>query len=167
MFFLKKILHTNNLPTYTDKQIVAVTDARVIPLTEIEDPAFANETMGQTIALDITNGEIVSPANGKLEVMFPTGHAFAVRMMDGTVLMVHIGIDTVDLNGNGFKILARQGDMVKAGQKIVSVNLDTLRQAGRSTITMIIVTNPATSGQREDFVPVETVVCSGQIINHR
>jgi phosphotransferase system IIA component len=57
--------------------------------------------------------------------------------------------------------------MVKAGQKIVSVNLDTLRQAGRSTITMIIVTNPATSGQREDFFPVETVVCSGQIINHR
>lgn len=84
---------------------------------------FAQEIMGQTIGFVPKNGLIVSPANGTLEVVFQTGHAFGVRMQDGTGLLVHIGINTVDMNGKGFKIFARQGDTVKAGQPIIFVDL--------------------------------------------
>ena len=165
MAFLDRLFHKNDLPVFTDGQIVAVADGRVIPLEEVEDPVFAKETMGQTIAFAITGGEIVSPANGRLEVLFPTGHAFAVRTADGRGIMVHIGIDTVDLNGRGFKTFANQGDTVRAGQKIVSVDLETLREAGCSSTTMIIMTETNGQGQRENFAPAGTAVCRGQVIN--
>ena len=77
----------------------------MISLKEINDPMFAEEMMGQTIGFILSVGEVVVPATGRLEVLFPTGHAFALRMNDGTGLLVHIGIDTVNLKGKGFKVL--------------------------------------------------------------
>lgn len=109
---------------------------------EINDPMFAEEMMGQTIGFILSDGEVVAPATGRLEVLFPTGHAFALRMNDGTRLLIHIGIDTVNLKGKGFKVLKKQGDRVKAGEIVVKVDLDTVKQAGYDAITMLIVTEP-------------------------
>ena len=84
---------------------------------------FSQEAMGQTVAVEPTNGLIRSPANGELEMVFETKHAFAVRMKDGTGLLVHIGVDTVNMKGEGFTALKQQGDTVKAGEPVIKVDL--------------------------------------------
>lgn len=127
---------------YGDADIVAVANGEMVPPSKISDPMFAEEMMGKTIGFKLADGKIVSPANGKVEVMFPTGHAFAVRMADGTGLLVHIGINTVELNGKGFKALVKEGTAVKAGQTMVEVDLDVVKEAGLDSVTMLIVTEP-------------------------
>ena len=119
---------------------------------EINDPMFAEEMMGQTIGFILSDGEVVAPTTGRLEVLFPTGHAFALRMNDGTRLLIHIGIDTVNLKGKGFKVLKKQGDRVKAGEIVVKVDLDTVKQAGYDAITMLIVTEPIHDGEKNNFI---------------
>lgn len=112
--------------------------------------------MGKTIAVEPTNGIFVAPANGVIELLFPTGHAFAVRMNDGTGLLVHIGINTVELNGDGFKVYKKQGDKVSAGEKIVTVDLDKVKVAGKPLTTMTIITEPVEGKEYNfiDFAPV-------------
>ncbi|MBP3275519.1 MAG: PTS glucose transporter subunit IIA [Kandleria sp.] len=84
---------------------------------------------------------MTSPANGVLSVLFPTGHAFGITTNDGTELLVHIGIDTVNLKGKGFNVLAKQGDHVLAGQPIIKVDRDLIKQEGYDLTTMLVVTN--------------------------
>ena len=126
------------LPEVSNQNLVAVVKGEMIAPDQIEDKVFANETLGKTIG----SNEFVSPCNGTLEVMFPTGHAFAIRMQDGTGVLVHIGINTVDLQGHGFKVLAKQGAKVQAGQKIVEADLAAIQAAGYSMTTMLIITEP-------------------------
>ncbi len=146
-----------------DDAIVAVANGELIPASRIKDEAFAAQAMGQTVAVEPTDGVIVSPANGEIELVFDTGHAFAVRMKDGTGLLVHIGIDTVSLEGKGFHVLKKQGDTVRAGEPVVRVDLDVVEKAGLSMQTMIIVTEPASD------TPVAFInfgkVQRGQVIN--
>lgn len=147
---------------YGDADIVAVANGKMIPPSEISDPMFAEEMMGKTIGFKLADGKIVSPANGKVEVMFPTGHAFAVRMADGTGLLVHIGINTVELNGKGFKTLVKEGTAVKAGQTMVEVDLDVVKEAGLDSVTMLIVTEPVKDVY--EYIDYDSVV-RGQVIS--
>ena len=107
--------------------IVAVVNGEMIPPEQISDPTFAKELMGQTIGFEPADGTIVSPCDGIVEVLYPTRHAFALRRADGTGILVHIGIDTVNLNGDGFTAFVSQGDRVRAGDRIVEVDLSALR----------------------------------------
>lgn len=128
---------------HKDNEIVAVANGELIPASRIKDEAFAAEAMGQTVAVEPSDGLIVSPANGEVEMVFDTGHAFVVRMKDGTGLLIHIGIDTVSLQGKGFRVLKKQGESVKAGEPVVDVDLAAVTKAGYSMQTMIIVSEPA------------------------
>ena len=128
---------------HADHEIVAVANGTLIPASMIKDEAFASEAMGQTVAVEPSDGIIASPANGTIELVFDTGHAFAVRMNNGAGIMVHIGIDTVNLQGKGFHVLKQKGDPVQAGEPVVRVDLDVVKDAGLSMQTMIIVTEPA------------------------
>lgn len=130
------------LSEIADDKIVSVCKGKMIEPSQIEDKMFAQEMMGKTVGFIPEDKTIVAPCNGTLEVLFPTGHAFAIRRKDGTGLLVHIGINTVDLAGKGFKVYAKQGDRVQAGQKIVEVDLDVLKDAGLSSTVMLIVTEP-------------------------
>lgn len=132
------------LPVVGDDKIVAIADAEIIPLEEVNDEAFSQKLMGDGIAFKLVNNQIVSPCNGTLSVVFPTGHAFGITMKDGTELLIHIGIDTVELDGKGFTPLVDQGDMVKAGQPIVKINKEEIEKAGYDTTTMLIVTGAGT-----------------------
>lgn len=123
-------------------EVVAVGTGNMISSHGVKDPVFSKELMGQTIAFELEKRDIVSPCDGKIEVMFPTGHACAIRMKDGTGLMVHIGINTVELNGKGFKVLVKQGQQVKAGQPIVKLDLDFIREKGYDATTLLITTEP-------------------------
>lgn len=149
---------------FKDTDIVALGSGKMISPKEINDSLFAEEMMGQTIGFILSDGEVVAPANGTLEVMFPTGHAFALRMNDNTGLLVHIGIDTVNLKGKGFKVLKKQGDKVKAGEPIVKVDLNVVKDAGYDPTTMLIVTEPSDEGKIINYIDFGDVQKS-QIIN--
>ena len=145
-----------DLPEVSDDTIVAPVTGDLIAAADIDDPAFASGAMGQTVAVVPADGTVCSPANGTLEMVFDTGHAFGLRMADGTGLLVHIGIDTVGMTGDGFKILKHQGDVVRAGEPVVEVDLAKMRAAGCSTQTMLIVTEQG-SGAAPTFIAPEPV----------
>ena len=123
-----------------DSDVVAVCTGKKIPTAEISDAVFAQEMMGKTIGIIPSESLVVSPANGTIEVLFPTGHAFGIRSNDGVGYLVHIGIDTVGMNGDGFKTLKKQGDTVKAGEPVVKVDFGKVKAQGLDPVTMLIIT---------------------------
>ena len=149
-------------PKYSDSDVVAICDGQIVDTKSIKDQTFAQEMMGKTYAFEPTSGEIVSPVNGTLEIVFPTGHAFGLRAKDGTGYLIHIGIDTVNLNGKGFTILKKQGETVKAGETVIKVDLDTVKQSYPVT-TMFIITEPL-EGKEYNFKSSGTVT-KGEKIN--
>lgn len=148
---------------YQNDDIVSLGNADVVPVETVSDVMFAQEMMGQTLAFHLYDGIVCSPSNGTLEVMYPTGHAFAVRCENGMGILVHIGIDTVRLKGKGFKVFAKQGEKVKAGQKLVEVNLELVKDAGYDVTCMMIITEPIQE-ERIRFTCGSSVK-RGQIIN--
>lgn len=127
----------------SDEAIVAIADGDLIDVTTVSDPVFAEKMMGDSVAFRYPGDKVVlcSPANGTLSVLFPTGHAFGVTMKNGAELLVHCGVNTVEANGDGFRLLKKkQGDTVKAGDPIVEVDLKKL-SSKYDMSTMLIVTN--------------------------
>ena len=125
-----------------DDEIVSPADGLEIALSEVNDPVFSKGTMGKGVAFryDGNDVTICSPANGSLSMVFPTGHAFGITMKSGVEIMIHIGIDTVESNGEGFKILLPEGRTVRAGQPVIKVSMAKLKQKYDMT-TMLIITN--------------------------
>jgi len=123
-----------------DADIVAVVDGKILDKAEIKDELFQTEALGQTIGIEPTSGVIVSPANGTLEMVYETGHAFAVRANNQRGILVHVGINTVELKGKGFKPLKAQGATVKAGEPIIEVDVEAVKNAGYSMQTFIVIT---------------------------
>lgn len=141
-----------------DDDIVAMADGELIDVHTVSDPVFAQQMMGESIAFHYSGDKAVlcSPASGTLSVLFPTGHAYGVTMKDGTQLLVHVGIDTVNAKGDGFRLLGhKQGDAVKAGDPIVEADLRKLR-AKYDMSTMLIITNDA--GKKRTFISPQNVV---------
>ena len=125
-----------------DDAIVAMADGNLIDITTVNDPVFSEKMMGDGIAFRFSADKVTicAPANGQLTVLFPTGHAFGITMKNGVELLVHIGIDTVNAEGDGFTILhKKQGEAIKAGEAIVAVDLKKL-QSRYDMSTMLIVT---------------------------
>lgn len=128
-----------------DNAIVALADGRMIDVTTVPDPVFAEKMMGETIAFKYDGDKVIlcAPANGTLTVLFPTGHAFGVTTNNGVELLVHCGVDTVNAKGDGFRLLKKkQGDPVNAGDPIVEVDLKKL-SAKYDMSTMLIISNPS------------------------
>lgn len=113
----------------------------LIELGSVEDEVFSQKAMGDGVAVEPSEGTFYAPISGTLETVFPTGHAYGLRSSDGKEILVHIGIDTVELNGKGFTLLVKQGDKVKAGDKIVTADLELIREAGYKATTMLIQTD--------------------------
>ncbi|MBM7642332.1 glucose-specific phosphotransferase system IIA component [Streptococcus loxodontisalivarius] len=128
--------------TVADDVIVAVADANLVPLEKVDDPVFSQKLMGDGVAFDLESDFITAPSNGELTTVFPTGHAFGITRKDGVEMLVHIGINTVELNGQGFDVLCKSGETVRAGQPIIRINREEIHQKGYDTTTMLIITNP-------------------------
>ena len=127
----------------SDTDIVALADGELIDVTAVSDPMFAEKMMGDSVAFRYSGEKVTicSPANGTLSALFPTGHAFGVTMKNGVELLVHIGIDTVNAKGDGFRLLGKkQDDAVKAGDPIIEVDLKKLAKKYDMPV-MLIVTN--------------------------
>jgi glucose-specific phosphotransferase system IIA component len=114
---------------------------KLIPLNEVPDATFAQGLIGPGLAVNPTENFIASPFDGKVVNLFHTNHAIGLESIDGIELLIHIGIDTVKMKGNGFKAFVKQGDTIKKGQKLIEFDLDLIKKEAKSTITPIIVTN--------------------------
>lgn len=146
--------------------IVAPVKGTMIPATEIADPVFAKEIMGQTIGFVPEDGNFIvgCPVNGTIEAVFPTNHAFGIKDASGNVFLIHIGIDTVSLNGEGFKAFIKVGDFVKAGQKAVEVDAEKLKEKGFNLTTMLIVSEKEMDDFEVNYISYGDVE-KGQKIN--
>lgn len=154
MSLINKLFHKEEL--FSNEDITSICDGEIIPLEEVEDDVFKNEIMGQTLAFNPSSGDICSPVNGTIEFIFPTKHAFGVAMEDGTKILVHIGIDTVSLNGKGFVSFKKQGDKVEVGAKVIHADLNAIKEAGYKTTSMLIITEKE-SDRKVTFISPQKV----------
>lgn len=120
-------------------------------LSTAVDPVFAQGVMGQGVLIDPTEGELVAPVDGIVSVLFPTKHAIGLVSTDGVEILMHIGMDTVNLDGKGFEAHVTQGDHVKAGDKLISFDISAIKEAGYPVETPVIVTN------QDTYLPTEMV----------
>ncbi|WP_396266120.1 PTS glucose transporter subunit IIA [Halobacillus salinarum] len=127
--------------TVGDLSFVSPIKGKVIPITEVPDQVFSGKMMGDGFAIVPEDGKIISPVNGKVLNVFPTKHAIGLEAENGMEILVHIGIDTVSLKGEGFTSLISEGDEVKQGQALMEVDLDYIEKHAASTVTPIVFTN--------------------------
>ena len=120
---------------------------RLIPLSEVTDPAFASGAMGRGAAVADPEGRVVSPVDGEVTVLFATKHAIGIHSADGVDLLIHVGVDTVKLEGKHFTSHVAQGDTVKKGQLLLEFDPDAIRAEGYETTTPVLVTNAADYGK--------------------
>lgn len=125
------------------EKIVSCCNGKVINITEVNDEAFSSKMLGEGYAIIPTSNDIISPISGKIEVCFPTGHAFGIVNGEEEII-VHIGIDTVNLNGEGFHLFVKQGDSVKQGDKLVTVDFDLIKEKGYDTTVIVVFSNGKT-----------------------
>ena len=126
-----------------DEALLAPVSGKVIPLSEVRDEAFAGGILGQGAAVIPENGEICAPCDGVISVMYPTGHAVGIKSDIGAEILIHVGMDTVTLNGSCFDVKVKAGDHVKAGQLLVRANIEGIKKEGLDITTPVIVANTA------------------------
>lgn len=122
-------------------EIVSPLAGKVKELSQATDPVFSSGVMGQGLVIEPSEGELVSPVNGTVTVLFPTKHAVCIVSDEGVEMLMHIGMDTVGLDGKGFEAHIAQGDHVAIGQKLISFDMDVIKAAGLVTETPVIITN--------------------------
>ena len=122
-------------------QLVSPLAGQVKPLSQATDPVFSSGVMGQGVVIEPSQGELVSPVNGTVTVLFPTKHAVGIVSEEGVEMLMHIGMDTVSLDGKGFEAHVEQGDKVVVGQQLISFDMDVIKEAGLVTETPVIITN--------------------------
>jgi len=148
----------------SDLKLIAPATGKAIDLSEVPDPVFAQKMAGDGIAIDVTGDTIVAPADGTLTLVFKTKHAFALTLNNGIELLVHIGLDTVSLDGEGFEQLAQEGISVKAGTPIIKINRDFILEKGFSLITPVLVTNPDIVSELSTSINRDVIAGQDEII---
>ncbi|AJA46223.1 glucose-specific phosphotransferase enzyme IIA component [Clostridium pasteurianum DSM 525 = ATCC 6013] len=122
-------------------QVMSPVNGNIVNLTNVPDRMFSEEIVGKGIAVDPLEDIIRSPIDGKIKLIFDTNHAFVVTSKKGIELLVHIGIDTIELNGEGFKRLVKEGDFVKTGDPIIKINRQEIVNKGYKLTTLVVITN--------------------------
>ena len=123
-------------------ELGAPVSGKIVPISQVSDPIFAQEMIGKGIAIIPEDGKYYAPCDGHLSVLFPSGHAYALKNRDGVDVIIHIGIDTVKLNGKNFTIHAKQGQEVNKGDLIIEVDINAVKEAGFDIITPMVISNP-------------------------
>ena len=151
MGFLDGLFKKKEEPTAgTEKHVVASpVKGRVIPLKEVPDPAFAEGILGVGVAVIPAEGSVYAPVDGTVAAAFPTGHAVGLQSDDGMEVLIHVGIDTVSMKGEGFCLKVSQGDKVKRGDLLLTFDARKIEEAGHETTTMVLVSNAANLGTLE------------------
>lgn len=138
-----------------EKDFISPMQGRLMPLTEVEDQVFSQGLMGDGFAVELKDGQVLAPFSGEVVMTFPTKHAYGLRREDGLEVLIHIGMDTVQLNGEGFESYVQQGDHVVQGQVLAKVDIDHVLSQGKSVVSPVVFT----SGQH--------IECQGQDVQYK
>jgi sugar PTS system EIIA component len=133
-------------------QVLAPLDGTVVDLENVPDEVFAQKMAGDGVAIDPSGQVAVSPVTGDLTKLFPGGHAFGISMHDGVELIVHIGLDTIELKGKGFENIATEGQVVKAGTPIVRFDRATIERMGKVMLSPVVSSGTGTIVRRASGV---------------
>ncbi|WP_019241868.1 MULTISPECIES: PTS sugar transporter subunit IIA [Bacillus] len=121
--------------------LVAPATGKLIPLEEVPDPVFGQKMMGEGLAIDPSEGVIVAPIDAEVATIIGSKHAIGLKTKNNTEILIHVGLETVAMGGEGFEVFVKEGDQVKQGDKLITFNLDLIREKAKSTITPVIITN--------------------------
>ena len=146
MGFFKKLFGKNTDNFY------APMAGKAVPITEVPDPTFAEGMLGNGIAIQPTDGKVYAPCDATVDMMFTTGHAVSLVADCGAEILIHVGLETVSLEGKPFKVLVANGDKVKKGQLLIEVDLEAVKAAGLPTITPMLICNT------DDYPTFNTIV---------
>ncbi|MFU0789574.1 PTS sugar transporter subunit IIA [Cerasibacillus sp. JNUCC 74] len=145
-----------------EQAIYAPLNGEIVPLEEVPDPVFNQKMMGEGIAIIPSEGKLLSPIDGKVVQIPETKHAIGLATNDGTEILIHVGLETVSLKGEGFELKVAAGDTVTKGQPLMEIDLDYIKQHASSIITPIIITNSnerkLTFTEEKQSVASETVI---------
>lgn len=122
-------------------RMMAPAAGKLVSIKEVSDPTFSDEILGKGAAIIPSGKEICAPADGTVTTVFPTGHAVAVTTAEGVEILIHVGLDTVKLNGKHFTIHAKEGQKVKAGELLLEADLDAIKKEGYDIITPVVICN--------------------------
>lgn len=123
------------------KGIVSPTNGELLEISVVPDEVFSQKMMGDGFAIKSNDGVIVSPVSGSVEMVFETKHAIGLKANDGLEILIHLGIDTVNLKGEGFNVFVKAGDKVKVGDKLIKMDVDFIKANAKSDISPIVFTN--------------------------
>lgn len=138
----KKKLHMKQEPAVsTEEGFHSPMSGKCLAIEEVEDQGFASKAMGDGFAVNLQGTSVLAPVSGTVMVAFPTGHAYGIKANDGREILIHIGMDTVELNGEGFHPHVKAGDIVKQGDVLVDVELDTIKNRGKSLVSPVVFTD--------------------------
>lgn len=126
--------------TIKDKAFISPMTGKLLKIEDIEDQVFASKTMGDGFAIELTEGLVRAPINGEIIMTFPTKHAYGLKGNDGTELLIHIGMDTVELQGKGFESFVQVGDQIKQGDKLVNVDIEYIKEHGKTLVSPVVFT---------------------------
>ncbi|WP_082232539.1 PTS sugar transporter subunit IIA [Halobacillus massiliensis] len=135
---LKKLFGGNK---NVEENLVAPLSGKVVSLDEVPDPVFSQRMMGDGVAIQPDNGKVVSPVDGEIVQLFPTNHAVGIKTKSGVEVLVHIGLETVSMEGEGFEGHITTGDKVKAGDHLITFDTALVEEKAKSTITPVVITN--------------------------
>lgn len=146
MGIFSRLLGKSESAPVSAKELYSPLSGQVIPLETVNDEAFAEKSMGDGLAIIPEEGKLYAPTSGVVEALFPTGHAVAINGDNGLNVIVHIGIDTVEMGGNGFQAMVQQGDRVEAGQLLITFDLEKIKDHGYEATTMVVLPDSSDYG---------------------
>ncbi|OIJ10751.1 PTS glucose transporter subunit IIA [Anaerobacillus alkalilacustris] len=123
------------------EKIFAPLTGNLLSIDQVPDPVFSQKMMGDGIAIEPTEGLVVSPVEGEIVQVFPTKHAIGIKSLGGMEILIHIGLETVSMNGEGFTTYIKEGDKVKVGDRLVEFSLELVKEKASSIITPMVITN--------------------------
>jgi sugar PTS system EIIA component len=141
LFMFKNLFKSKKVEV--DTTILQPLEGEIVPLDVVPDPVFSQKMIGDGFAVNPTNGTVVSPVDGEVISVFPTKHAVSVKSTDGREILIHVGLETVTLNGEGFTSFVSDGQRVQRGQKLLEADFEFIKEKVPSIITPVIFTNLA------------------------
>lgn len=124
-----------------EETVYSPLNGKLVNLEEVPDPVFSQKMMGDGMAIEPADGLVVSPVDGEIIQLFHTKHAIGIRSVTGMEILIHVGLETVGMNGEGFDAHVKEGDKVKAGDKLLTCDLALIKEKASNTITPIVITN--------------------------
>lgn len=140
MFDLFKNKNKNKVAAVDDAFIMPI-EGEIIEITEVEDPVFSEKMMGDGFAIIPAAGSVVSPVDGEIVSVFPTKHAIGIKSVKGYEFLIHVGLDTVQLDGEGFTALVKDGEKIKVGQEILQFDLEIIKKKASSIVVPVVFTD--------------------------